>query len=172
MEARAFLENETEDDRPRDARRASRRSPHANKREMAALAAALCRRMVSAKAVLLIADALDLPARDLLAYKSGHFQAALHQVSTSRFEEVVHALSGFEAPGLGQVDGARRGSLDEIARMALDLREPGSKLALAEQAIVGCAMSLCGGNQSAAARMLCMERKALARRVAKGRSES
>jgi hypothetical protein len=159
------------DDQPRGAQRASRRSPHADKRVLAALAASLRRRVAYAKAALLIADALDLPARDLLAYKAPQFRAALRHISASRFEEVVQALCHLEPPRRGRVRDPTRRSLDEIACMALALCEPGSKLALVEQAIVDRAMSQCDGNQSATARMLGVQRKALARRLARMRSE-
>jgi DNA-binding NtrC family response regulator len=62
-------------------------------------------------------------------------------------------------------------SLDAIASLVLDLREEGSKLELVERAIIDRAMSACAGNQSAAARRLGIERKALARRLARRRSE-
>jgi transcriptional regulator with XRE-family HTH domain len=61
-----------------------------------------------------------------------------------------------------------RKELDEIARRISELPESvGDKLRAAVGATVKHALHVCAGNQSAAARLLGMERKALTRRVAR-----
>jgi DNA-binding NtrC family response regulator len=137
-------------------------------RELAALGNALRRQMVGARAVLLVADALDLTARDLLGYTAGHFRAALREISVGKLGDVAKAISIAEPLGPKKADPKRGMSLDTVARFVLDRDDPGSKLDLVERAIIACAMSACSGNQSAASRLLGIERKALGRRLAKG----
>jgi len=63
--------------------------------------------------------------------------------------------------------------LDRIARAIVELpADLGSKLDAAEVAVVRHAMLVCDGNQSAAARLLGIERKALVRRWQRIRRES
>jgi transcriptional regulator with XRE-family HTH domain len=76
----------------------------------------------------------------------------------------------------GQVDGptlarpASRVGLPEIARAITELPDKvGSKVDAAILATVRHAMEECGGNQSAAARLLGMERKAFVRRMLRAR---
>ena len=58
--------------------------------------------------------------------------------------------------------------LERIGREIADLPESlGDKIDAAEAATVKHAMHVCAGNQSAAARLLGLERKALVRRLAK-----
>ena len=59
--------------------------------------------------------------------------------------------------------------LSSIARKVMELPVPGSKLDAVQRAIVMHALADCGGNVSAAARLLGVERKALERKVAKYR---
>jgi hypothetical protein len=165
------MENRSKDERRSHATRDLPMSGVHREQELASLAVSLCRRIASAKAVLLIADALNLPARDLLTYTSKHFRAALREISVKRLGEVVEALS-FSEPRRFTLGGSTKAlSLDAFARFVLDLHGVGSKLELVEHAIIARAMSACAGNQSAASRLLGIERKALARRLAKGQSE-
>jgi transcriptional regulator of acetoin/glycerol metabolism len=133
--------------------------------ELGSLARSLHRQAVGAKALLLVADALGLSPAELLAQSARQFRAALQRISVGKLSEVVKAVS-LET----QRSGATRAghlSLDAVARFVLDRAEPGSKIDLIERAVVSSAMSACAGNQSAAARLLGIERKALGRRLAK-----
>lgn len=75
------------------------------------------------------------------------------------------------AENSGSVDGAppraqSLGGLSEIAQAIVDLSgKVGSKIDAVESAAVIHAMNVCHGNQSAAARLLGMERKAFVRRL-------
>jgi transcriptional regulator with XRE-family HTH domain len=61
-----------------------------------------------------------------------------------------------------------RATIDQIGRQIVELPETvGDKIQAAEAAAVKYAMHVCAGNQSAAARLLGLERKALVRRVDK-----
>ena len=67
----------------------------------------------------------------------------------------------------------RRLGISDIARAILDLPEAvGSKIDVVQHATVLVAMSACQENQSAAARMLGMERKAFARKLSRARKPS
>jgi DNA-binding NtrC family response regulator len=138
-------------------------------RELTSLARELRRQVVGAKAVLLVADAVDLTAGDLLACSAGRLQAALRQISVGKLGDVARSISPAEPRGRSRADRTKGLSLDDVARSVLCRDDPGSKLDLVERAIVANAMSACSGNQSAAARLLGIERKALARRLAKER---
>jgi DNA-binding NtrC family response regulator len=161
--------NRSKDDQQNDEARSQMLVLH-DEQTLASLAASLRHRSVCAKAVLLIADALGLPARDLLTYTSKQFRAALRNVGVKTLGEVVRALSVGEPPGPAVWRRGKPASVDAIASLVLDLRDAGSKLEIVEQAIISRAMSMCAGNQSAAARLLGVERKSLTRRLRKGRS--
>jgi DNA-binding NtrC family response regulator len=60
-------------------------------------------------------------------------------------------------------------STGELAEMILALPEKGSKLEAVERVVVLHALAVSGGNVSAAARLLGMERKSLERKVARAR---
>jgi len=62
----------------------------------------------------------------------------------------------------GHIDGS---PLEAFAQAVLDAPASGSKLRFAEGAIVAHALDACGGNISAAARLLGVDRKALERRA-------
>jgi transcriptional regulator with XRE-family HTH domain len=67
-------------------------------------------------------------------------------------------------------DSSPRLSLSQIARAIAELPvKGGSKIDAAESAVILYAMSVCNDNQSAAARMLLMERKAFVRRLRRAR---
>jgi DNA-binding NtrC family response regulator len=138
-------------------------------RELTSLARDLRRQVVGAKAVLLVADALDMTARDLLACNAARLQAALRQISVGKLGDVARSVSPTEPRAHARAGRTNGLSLDNVARFVLGRNDPGSKLELVERAIVANAMSACSGNQSAAARLLGIERKALARRLAKQR---
>jgi transcriptional regulator with XRE-family HTH domain len=67
-------------------------------------------------------------------------------------------------------EGSSRLGLAQIARAIAELPvKNGSKIDVAESAAILYAMSVCNDNQSAAARMLSMERKAFVRRLRRAR---
>jgi DNA-binding protein Fis len=134
------------------------------------LARALRQQLVGARAVLLVADALDLPTRDLHVLSAGQIRAALRRISVGTLGDVIKAISLAETQQPTPAQRVKALSLDAVARFVLDRNDPGSKLDLIERAVVANAMSACSGNQSAAARLLGIERKALARRLVKVRS--
>ena len=66
-----------------------------------------------------------------------------------------------------------RPRLSQIARAIVELPvKGGSKIDAAESAAILYAMSVCNDNQSAAARMLLMERKAFVRRLRRARRQA
>jgi DNA-binding NtrC family response regulator len=140
--------------------------------ELGSLARALRRQVVGARAVLLVADALNLSARELLGHTAGQYRAELRKISVGTLGDVVKAVSLSEPNASAQTRRVKGLSLDAVARFVLDRDDPGSKLDLIECAIVARAMVACAGNQSAASRLLGIERKALARRLAKDRRKS
>jgi len=139
-------------------------------RELAALGRSLRRQAESAKALFVLANALRLPAGKLIAYQQKDFESSLRSVSVSVLGELVHALSATERRSR-RADRASAASLDGFVRFILAEDARGSKLELVERAIVAEALSASGGNQSAAARLLGVNRKALVRRLAKYRPE-
>jgi ActR/RegA family two-component response regulator len=60
-------------------------------------------------------------------------------------------------------------STNQLAEMILALPENGSKMERVQDAVVTHAVAVSGGNVSAAARLLGMERKALERKIARAR---
>jgi ActR/RegA family two-component response regulator len=60
-------------------------------------------------------------------------------------------------------------STEQLAEMILALPEKGSKLDAVQRVVVLHALEVSGGNVSAAARLLGMERKALERKIARAR---
>ena len=60
-------------------------------------------------------------------------------------------------------------STDTLAEMIVALPEKGSKVVVVENAVVLHALATCGGNVSAAARLLGVERKALERKIARAK---
>jgi DNA-binding NtrC family response regulator len=65
--------------------------------------------------------------------------------------------------------GAPPRSADDLAPIVVGLATSGSKLAAVERAVVLHAHATCGGNVSAAARLLGIDRKAMERKLAKAR---
>lgn len=97
----------------------------------------------------------------------------LRRVKLDALPDVVATLrraSGGEPAG----GGARGGqSPDDLARRVLDMPAEGSKLDLIQRAVVKHALATTGGNVSAAARLLGIDRKALERKLARyGRGEA
>jgi ActR/RegA family two-component response regulator len=65
--------------------------------------------------------------------------------------------------------GAAPRSADDLAPIVMALATKGSKLAAVERAVVLHAFATCGGNVSASARLLGIDRKAMERKLAKAR---
>jgi transcriptional regulator with XRE-family HTH domain len=122
-----------------------------------------------------IARASGLTAPELDAIEAGHSRpsiAVLDRIAGALGSRLVDLVRGGEtAPGLsGRPEGSPgpspRLGLSQIARAIAELPvKGGSKIDAAESATILYAMSVCDGNQSAAARMLSMERKAFVRRL-------
>ena len=126
-----------------------------------------------------VSRAASLSSAELAAIESGRGRATvaqLHRVARavgSTLVEVVH-----DARSPDSVNGASMRSkasigLPEIARAIAELPPSlGSKVDAAESAAVLYAMQVEGNNQSAAARLLGMERKAFVRRLARTRRKA
>lgn len=108
---------------------------------------------------------------------------AVHDISKSPFfRELVEELRTVRLDALPEVvatlrrargvDSTSRGTQpwkapDELARKVLELPVEGSKLDVIQRAVVQHAVATTGGNVSAAARLLGMDRKALERKLAR-----
>ncbi len=126
-----------------------------------------------------IARASGLTASELEAIETGRSRpsiAVLDRVASalgSRLVDLVRA--GARSPALSGNAEALAGELPriglaEVARAIAELPvKGGSKIDAAESATILYAMSVCNENQSAAARMLSMERKAFVRRLRRAR---
>jgi transcriptional regulator with XRE-family HTH domain len=99
--------------------------------------------------------------------------ATLHRVARavgSTLVELVHDAGTTAESGGARTSPATLVNLPDIARAIADLPAAlGSKVDAAESATVLHAMDVTGNNQSAAARLLGMERKAFVRRLARTR---
>ena len=94
--------------------------------------------------------------------------ALLDDIARALETSVLELMKGAQTPRKKAID--TKAVLERIAREIVELPEAlGDKLEAAEGAAVRRAMHVCAGNQSAAARLLGLERKALVRRVAKTR---
>jgi transcriptional regulator with XRE-family HTH domain len=126
-------------------------------------------------AVARIARASGLTAPELDAIEAGRFRpsiAVLDRIAGALGSRLVDLVRrGETGPGLsdrpeGSPGPSPRLGLSQIARAIAELPvKGGSKIDAAESATILYAMNVCDGNQSAAARMLSMERKAFVRRL-------
>jgi transcriptional regulator with XRE-family HTH domain len=126
-----------------------------------------------------IARASGLTASELDAIEAGRSRpsiAVLDRIASalgSRLVDLVRGGAKSPAPS-GHAEAlageSPRIGLAQIARAIADLPvKGGSKIDAAESATILYAMSVCNENQSAAARMLSMERKAFVRRLRRAR---
>jgi transcriptional regulator with XRE-family HTH domain len=121
-----------------------------------------------------VCAAVKLSREELVAIESGHSKPSIvvldriARVLGSTLVEVIrHAKPLLDATGQ---DGAAVVGLADIGRAIAELpAKGGSKVRLATSAAVLHALEVTGGNQSAAARLLGMERKAFIRRLAGAR---
>jgi transcriptional regulator with XRE-family HTH domain len=121
-----------------------------------------------------VARGSGISVEELDAIESGRTQASIRVLG-----RVAHALNTVlidVVRGAGTISGPARArqalpmGLPEIARAIADLpHEGGSKVDAVILATVRHAMAECGDNQSAAARVLGMERKAFGRRLHRAR---
>lgn len=119
-----------------------------------------------------IARAAKVSRAELLAIEAGHSKASI-----SVLDRVAHALGSTLAEVVRSAKQGRKAAAGsgaivlapaDIGRAIADLpRSGGSKLDIAMSAAVVHAFEVSEGNQSAAARLLGMERKAFVRRLAK-----
>jgi DNA-binding NtrC family response regulator len=115
-----------------------------------------------------------VPAIELDAIESGRARpsiAALGRIARALGADLVDLVRGADL-GIPEGDhgGSLRLGLPQIAKAIADLpMSIGSKVDAAESAAVLYAMNACGDNQSAAARLLGMERKAFVRRLWRAR---
>ncbi len=111
---------------------------------------------------------------ELVAIEAGRGHpsiATLHRIARALGSTLVELVHDAKAPARADVAAPSKGpsiGLAEIARAIADLPAAlGSKVDAAESATVVHAMEVTGHNQSAAARLLGMERKAFVRRLAR-----
>src|SRR5258708_39011272 len=96
--------------------------------------------------------------------------ATLHRVARALGSTLVEVVNDARSAGNGAMHPGASIGLSEIARAIAELPASlGSKVDAAEGATVLYAMQVEGNNQSAAARLLGMERKAFVRRLARTR---
>jgi DNA-binding NtrC family response regulator len=88
---------------------------------------------------------------------------ATAMLKNASLEDLASILTGKGAPPR---------SPDDLAPIVVGLDTKGSKLAAVERAVVLHAHATCGGNVSAAARLLGIDRKAMERKLAKARRAS
>jgi transcriptional regulator with XRE-family HTH domain len=112
---------------------------------------------------------------ELAAIEAGRAQpsiAVLHRIANALGSTLIELVADARSPEAGPSPAAakRNLGLPEIARAIADLPAAiGSKVDAAEAAAVLHAMVVSGQNQSAAARLLGMERKAFVRRLARAK---
>jgi transcriptional regulator with XRE-family HTH domain len=122
-----------------------------------------------------VARACGLTALELDGIESGRSRpsiATLDRIAKAIGTSLADLVRGGErASTSSQPSGAApRLGLPQIARAIAELKvHRGSKVDAAESAAILYAMSVCNDNQSAAARMLAMERKAFVRRLRRAR---
>lgn len=126
-----------------------------------------------------VARACRLTALELDAIESGRSRpsiAMLDRIALAIGSNLVDLVRGggrsSTRPELSEAhsDASSRMDLAQIARAIAELPvKGGSKIDAAESAAILYAMSVCKDNQSAAARMLSMERKAFVRRLRRAR---
>ncbi len=122
----------------------------------------------------------SISSAELAAIESGRGRATvaqLHRVARAVGSSLVDVVNDARMPastnGAGMRSKASSIGLPEIARAIAELPGSlGSKVDAAESAAVLYAMQVEGNNQSAAARLLGMERKAFVRRLARTRRKS
>jgi transcriptional regulator with XRE-family HTH domain len=124
-----------------------------------------------------VARACRLTALELDAIESGRSRpsiAMLDRIALAIGSNLVDLVRGggrsSTRPELSESGASSRMDLAQIARAIAELPvKGGSKIDAAESAAILYAMSVCKDNQSAAARMLSMERKAFVRRLRRAR---
>jgi transcriptional regulator with XRE-family HTH domain len=125
-----------------------------------------------------VARASGVPASELRAIEAGRARpsiAALGRIARALGADLVDLVRGTDSgvarrSGEPGMPGSPPLGLPQIARAIADLpASVGSKVDAAESAAVLYAMKACDDNQSAAARLLGMERKAFVRRLVRSR---
>jgi transcriptional regulator with XRE-family HTH domain len=129
-----------------------------------------------------VAQASGLATPELDAIESGRVRPSialldriaralgLNLVDLVRGADIAFSHPGRQEPAAGP---SPRIGLSQIARAIVELPvKGGSKIDAAESAAILYAMSVCNDNQSAAARMLLMERKAFVRRLRRARRQA
>jgi transcriptional regulator with XRE-family HTH domain len=118
-----------------------------------------------------VARACGLTALELDGIESGRSRpsiATLDRIARAIGKSLADLVRGGDKASSGPQGGGAplRLGLPQIARAIAELSvQGGSKIDAAESAAILYAMSVCNDNQSAAARMLAMERKAFVRRL-------
>jgi transcriptional regulator with XRE-family HTH domain len=131
----------------------------------------------SALSLARVARASGVPASELQAIEAGRARpsiAALGRIARALGADLIDLVrrtdAGTDERGEPAMRGSVRLGLPQIAKAIADLpASVGSKVDAAESAAVLYAMKACGDNQSAAARLLGMERKAFVRRLVRSR---
>src|SRR5438034_10977641 len=83
--------------------------------------------------------------------------ARVRRITLAQLPDVVAAIEG--------ATGGSGADPDHVAKVILSLDVEGSKLDAAERAVIAHALEIAGGNVSAAARLVGMDRKAFERRA-------
>ncbi len=124
-----------------------------------------------------VSRAASVSTAELASIEAGRARApiaTLHRVARALGSTLVEVVNDAKSPSSnGQSVRTASIGLPEIGRAIAELPDNlGSKVDAAESAAVVYAMKVMGDNQSAAARLLCMERKAFVRRLARTRRKS
>jgi transcriptional regulator with XRE-family HTH domain len=123
-----------------------------------------------------VSRAASVSTTELASIETGRARppiATLHRVARALGSTLVEVVNDAKSAGSNGSAGGPSIGLSEIGRAIAELPDNlGSKVDAAEAAAVLYAMSVMGDNQSAAARLLCMERKAFVRRLARTRRKN
>jgi transcriptional regulator with XRE-family HTH domain len=119
-----------------------------------------------------VAKAAKLTTTRLLEIENGSVRTAIatfQQIALALGTDLVDVVRDLERGNETVAPVAATLSLDQIAKSIVELSIKTSKMEAVFAAVVAYAMKVTGDNQSAAARLVGMERKAFVRRLAKAR---
>ena len=117
-------------------------------------------------------DLASCPLDQLLSVAAERFRSASLNELAELIMRDAPASPASPAFGASAASPAAQASADNLAQAILSLPEKGSKLEAVQRAVILHAIAVTGGNVSAAARLLGIERKAFERKLAKWRKRA
>jgi DNA-binding XRE family transcriptional regulator len=121
-----------------------------------------------------VSRAVGISRGELVAIESGSSRPTidlLDRIARSLGSTIVEVVRSAQRADQATSSDSPRLGLPDIGRAIADLPAGGSKVERAAAAAIVYALDASGGNQSAAARLLGMERKAYVRRLARARRQ-